>query len=348
VLNDFARGFTQLKNICIVTRHPFWREALGNGSLMRSRYDILSRLGDKVFVLFITRTDEECPIRNGVTLKVADRITPRNVDSIKTFVRQNEIGMAYFSYNLFGDLPSQLPCKRVVEIHDVLHLRQEQFQKFGYDAPIKMAKNAELESLKQYDWIVCLNLDEVGYLNRSGLGNVVYLPPTIEFRRIDKVQERGISAGLIGSSAKPNIDGLVSSIEYIRDFPRLIVAGSISHQAILDKVPPQNLERMGVVPDVSMFYSRIDIALSPIRFGAGLKIKAFEALASGKRLIATSHSVSGFPEGIDGVVSVEDDFSRWNVDLLQQTMEIEESRIEDYFRSNFSSSSAENTLRSLF
>lgn len=347
-LSDFAQGISHLKNICIVTSHPFWREPLGNGSLMRSRYDVLSRVCDKLFILFITKTDEKCPIRNGVTLRIADRITPQNVASLAAFVRQNGIGVAYFSYNLFDDLPSQLPCRKIVEIHDVLHLRQQQFEEYGYDAPIKMDKNAELESLKQYDWVVSLNLDEVGYLKRNGLSNTVYLPPTIEFRRISKVQGDGISAGLIGSSAKPNIDGLVSSIDYIRNFPRLIVAGSISHQAILDRIPPQNLERMGVVPDVSMFYSRIDIALSPIRFGAGLKIKAFEALACGKRLIATSHSVAGFPEGINGIVSVENDFSRWNTDLLRQTMELEESRIEEYFCSNFSPSSAEITLRSMF
>lgn len=336
-----------MKNICIVTRHPFWKEPLGNGTLMRSRHRMLSNLCDNLFVLFITKSDEKCPLRNGATLKAQDRITPQNIASLVHFIKQEFIDICYFSYNLFGNIASQLPCKTVVEIHDVLHLRQEQFQKYGYDAPIEVDKHAELASLKQYDWIVSLNLDEVDYLNKNSLSNAVYVPPTMEFRRIPKRQDGEICAGFIGSSAKPNIDGLVNSIHYIREFPSLVFAGAISHQSILEQVPSQNLERMGIIPDVTLFYSRIDIALSPIRFGAGLKIKVFEALAYGKRLIATRHSISGFPQGIESIVSVEDDFAKWNVNLLQQTMAIQESKIEEYFCANFSSSSTEKIMRSI-
>lgn len=314
---------------------------------MRSRYQMLAKASDNIFVVFITTTNEKCPLQNGLTLRVIDRITPWDIANLVDFTKNSSISVAYFSYNLFGNLPSQLPCRTVVEIHDVLHLRQEQFQKYGYEAPIKIDRSAELGSLQQYDAVVSLNLEEVEYLKANGLNNSVYLPPFMEFRRVPKSRDGLVTVGFIGSSAKPNIDGLANSIDYIRGLPRVVFAGSISSQAILDGMSPQNIERMGVVPDVSEFYSRIDVALSPIRFGAGLKIKAFEALAYGKRLIATRHSISGFPEGVDDVVSVEDDFSRWNAGLLEETMKIEEKRIEEYFCSHFSWESTDRILRSI-
>jgi glycosyltransferase involved in cell wall biosynthesis len=40
------------------------------------------------------------------------------------------------------------------------------------------------------------------------------------------------------------------------------------------------------------------VALSPVRFGGGLKIKVFEALSFGKPVLATQHSIDGFPKNI--------------------------------------------------
>jgi glycosyltransferase involved in cell wall biosynthesis len=230
-------------------------------------------------------------------------------------------------------LAERLSCRTVVEIHDVLHLRQRKFEEHGYKAPVEIGREEELASLARFDAVVCINLDEASYLQGCGVDGVSYLPPTGNFTPTAGPPS-GIVAGLIGSSALPNVDGLTCAIGSLRKLPHLVVAGSLSENAILDDAP--GIERLGVLPDVGRFYSSMNVALSPVRFGGGLKIKVFEALANGKPVVATSHSVEGFPEGIRDVVRVEDDFATWNIDLLREAMSVKPSAISGYFVENFS------------
>ena len=42
-----------LGNVCLVTHHPFWVEPLGCGTLIRSRYELLKKICQNVYVLYI-------------------------------------------------------------------------------------------------------------------------------------------------------------------------------------------------------------------------------------------------------------------------------------------------------
>lgn len=322
-----------MKNVCIVTAHPFWSEALGCGALMRSRYEALSRISRSLHVIYITRSADRCPLPNGGTLKVEGAFTEDHVDVVKDFVVREKIDTCFFSYNVFDQLAERLPCRTVVEIHDVLHLRQQRFEEYGYKAPAEISREEELESLHRFDSVVCINVDEARYLQDHGVAGVSYLPPTAVFQPVPG-PEGGIVAGMIGSSAQPNIDGLKCAIDSLRKLPHVVIAGSLSESAVLQDAT--GIERLGILPDVGIFYPRINVALSPVRFGGGLKIKVFEALANGKPVVATSHSIEGFPEGIRRIVRVEDDFERWNVDLLREARSIRTAEIADYFVANFS------------
>lgn len=322
-----------MKNVCIVTAHPFWSEPLGCGSLMRSRYEALSRICNRLYVLYITRSANSCPLPNGRTLRVTGDFTEEHVDLVRDFIAQEKIATCFFSYNVFDQLAERLPCRTVVEIHDVLHLRQQNFEAHGYKAPAEIGRDEELRSLARFDAVVCINRDEANYLAAHGVAGVSYLPPTGAFRPVPGPQAEPVP-GVIGSSALPNVDGLKAAIEHLRKLPRLVVAGSLSEHDFLAGVP--NVERLGVLPDVGAFYAGINVALSPVRFGGGLKIKVFEALANGKPVVATSHSVEGFPDGIRGVVRVEDDFSRWTVELMRDALSTPPSDIADYFVEHFS------------
>jgi glycosyltransferase involved in cell wall biosynthesis len=105
------------------------------------------------------------------------------------------------------------------------------------------------------------------------------------------------------------------------------------------------LTKLGYVVGPHEFYSKINVALSPVRFGAGLKIKVLEALASGCPVVATSHSVEGFPAGIREVASVEDNYDNWTKDLLKESLSIPKSTIENYITNYFSIDVAETTLK---
>ena len=322
------------KTICILCDHPFWLEPLGCGSLMRARYDFLRKHLGKVLVLFITPSDLQCPLEGG-TLKLTGPFAQQQVDAITTFLKANAVDIAYFSYDQFGFVADKLDCFSMVEIHDVLHLRQAQFERFGYKAPHEVDKTTELASLARYDAVISLNLREVDYLKENGIGNAFYLPPNIGYISIKKKSE-GLAAGIIGSMAVPNVDGIQHCFEYIQDIPNLIFAGPLCGMIETNYPARKTIRMLGIVNDVADFYSLIDVALSPVRFGGGLKIKVFEALAYGKPVLSSTHGVDGFPSGIEAVVLVEDDFTKWNTALVKQAAEIKEDVIRQYFLDNFS------------
>jgi O-antigen biosynthesis protein len=58
--------------------------------------------------------------------------------------------------------------------------------------------------------------------------------------------------------------------------------------------------------ELAQFYARARVAVVPLRFGAGVKLKVVEALASGLPLVTTPVGAQGCP-GLDGVVTVTDD-----------------------------------------
>ena len=102
---------------------------------------------------------------------------------------------------------------------------------------------------------------------------------------------------------------------------------------------------MGIIQNTSVFYNSIDVALSPVRFGSGLKIKVFEALSYGKPVLATQHSIDGFPSNIEDVVTVVDDIGSWDLTTVKTASEKPSAMIKDYFTSHFSEERCMDILR---
>ena len=321
-------------NICLITHHPFWAEPLGCGTLIRARYDLLKKICQNVYVLYVTSNKSKCPLPGG-TLNLSGTFQAEHVSAIKEFLKNQNISTCYFSYDQFGFLTQYTECKNVVEIHDVMHLREAQFNNFGFDAPYKTNKADEIKSLQRYDTVLSLNLSEVGYLRENGVKQAKYLPPNIPFN--DEFTSSGHKAfGLIGSMAKPNFDGFQCLSDTLKQSEKFVLAGPISTNQDVVSNLGELTTKLGIVESPSSFYSIINVALSPIRFGGGLKIKVFEALSFGKPVLATKHSVDGFPKNIEDVVTVVNDISTWDLDTINTASETPSSRIKDFFMTNFS------------
>lgn len=329
-------------NVCIITHHPFWLEPLGCGTVIRARYELLKKICKNVDVLFITKSKLNCPLPGG-TLNLTSSISENEVSSIQDFIKSQKISSCYFSYDQFGFLTEFTNCRNVVEILDVMHLRETQFNKFGFDAPYKIGKADEIKSLQRYDSVLSLNINEVEYLKANGITTARYLPPNLDFNNKFASTKIG-TFGLIASMAKPNLDGFNCLNFALRHSDKFTLAGPIStYDEVISKLGPLS-RKLGIVESPSSFYSEIEVALSPVRFGGGLKIKVFEALSFGKPVLATQHSIDGFPKGIKDVVSVIDDIATWNIDSIKIASEIPSSLIKDFFISNFSEEICMDTL----
>lgn len=332
-------------SIAIITTHPFWREPLGCGFLMRSRYKIFRAIYSKVFVIFITSGELSCPLA-GLTLRVVSRPTEQEAKEINRFLKEHKIDTCYFSYSSLYFITPFLSARSFVETHDVLHLREKEFNDFGYTPPISISKHNELERLKFFMGVVTINPEESIYLRSLGLNNVATVPPYIEFKPWRRSKRK--SVGFIGSRALPNVHGILSLKKFLNQCPSVYVAGPISLMSEVIEEIPSHVVKLGILNNLSDFYSKVDVCLAPIFFGAGMKIKVLEALANNKPQVVTRHAVSAFPAGIEQVTVIVDDTVVWTESTVEQAFEIANSTIFDYYREFFTLPVIQSKFEGLF
>ena len=73
-------------------------------------------------------------------------------------------------------------------------------------------------------------------------------------------------------------------------------------------------------------------------------MRVFEALSFGKPVLATKHSIDGFPKGIEEVVTVVDDITTWGLDTIKSASEIPSHLVKEFFVSNFNDQLCIDTL----
>ena len=93
-----------------------------------------------------------------------------------------------------------------------------------------------------------------------------YLPPNLDFN--NKLASTKIGTfGLIGSIAKPNLDGFKCFNFALRHSDKFTLAGPIStYDEVIFKLGPLS-RKFGIVESSSSFFSDIEVALSPVRLG---------------------------------------------------------------------------------
>jgi O-antigen biosynthesis protein len=74
-----------------------------------------------------------------------------------------------------------------------------------------------------------------------------------------------------------------------------LVAGADLPPRLAAIVTVPRTELLGYVPDVSTIYTRVRLAIAPLRFGAGIKGKVLEALAAGLACVMTPIAAEGLP-----------------------------------------------------
>ena len=320
--------------VCIVTHHPFWMEPLGCGSLIRSRYDYLMTQFEEVDVCYLRRigTKIKCPYQ-GITVDYEGSLTREEIVQLSNVINSKRYALVYFSYYHFYMLAEHLVSKTICELHDVMHLRSQEFKKFGYDPHIAIDETRELSIIKKFDSVITISLFEESYLEKMGV-RVFYVPPALTINSHNNHNRSHI--GMLASQAKPNIDGFNFYSEAFKQIDDLVLAGPISECVPQSFYESSKAIKLGVLKDLSDYYSKVSISLSPIRFGAGLKIKVLESLSEGVPVFGTCHSFIGFPQGVEEITIAEDDIENWTLDNIIQLSSINKAIIGDYVKENFS------------
>lgn len=186
--------------------------------------------------------------------------------------------------------------------------------------PLTVAEEKEL--LRKYDLAICIQRNEYQTVcDWLGQERVAHVPHAVQVTP-RTLQNPPCRIGLVASGWHANAYGLRDFIQAVwpdvrRTRATLDVYGPIS-EVIRAKLPAVTFH--GYQEDLDRCYGNMDIAINPVTYGAGLKIKSVEALANGLPLVTTREGASGLEE-LDGeALFIADDwehFSRLLIELVQ-------------------------------
>lgn len=202
-----------------------------------------------------------------------------------------------------------------IEMHELLSQQLEaRYLTAGRLKPSERLRRRHLEDelrcLSSADVIVAINESEGKSIEAAVKTPVVYLPMCLQERSVPAEARVESDILVVGSFIENNriglrrfLEGSWPEIRAKRPGTNFMVCGRVG-----EIVPPDSgIETRLDVPDLTPFYEGAKIVVLVTVAGAGIKIKAVEALSHGCCIVSHSHSVSGIPftSGLHGMV-VED------------------------------------------
>ena len=205
----------------------------------------------------------------------------------------------------------------LVDTHDVLHVRCEQFRDNGFSHWIEINRDEESRELAKFDVVMAIQSEEALLFQEMApsaktivCGHVPESPKRLSNGKDSLASSGGQSTLRVGYLASTNwsnaqaIDSFLQKVwaPLVGDSKpnefKLIVGGSICEfvdsktQAIGFQKSP-NIELLGRVNELATFYDSVDLVINPVEFGTGLKIKTAEALAFGIPVLTTVSGTAG-------------------------------------------------------
>jgi len=291
--------------VLLVTRIPFW--FLGDGERMRV-LALVWALGQhtELSILYFGAV-RPADLERLKALKVLAQVEARPVqraqerDVLAELYTRNTYHVCIFERVYLHPLRSAIPahCTAVLDTHDLLYRHAASRRKLGLAADT-LTWEDELAILSAYDLVLMIQADEHAEVERHLGKRALLVPHPVSFPCRPVVPERR-RLGYVASRYQANVDALSWFLD--RVWPQLADLGAELHLfgSICEVYPPtadSQVLRRGFVPDFNRVWGEIDVAINPVLWGSGLKIKNVEALGNGLPLVTTSHGSSGMRAAI--------------------------------------------------
>lgn len=236
-----------------------------------------------------------------------------------------------------------LPDARVIyDAEALFHRRLARQAAFARDCTEREALEREADAMREVeaaaaDWanhVICISDEEACAMKELTSTTVDVIGPALRLPRptlsefADRPANIGLVAGWAAGPGSPNSDGLLWFGKEV--YPRIKARLPHALLQVTGSMPPGEVtwleaggvEFVGNVPDLWEFYDQIRLAISPTRFGAGVKLKTIEAIQYGVPVVCTSEGAAGLPAGAKDSIWVADDpdiFASAVVDLLSDS-----------------------------
>lgn len=185
--------------------------------------------------------------------------------------------------------------RRILDTNDLISARTASMAQHAAPDHFPLSEAEEIAIFRRYDHVMCIQAGEYARV-RSWIGEKALLAPHPVVAAPQPLRDEATSIGIVASRWHANVDGLRWFIEQV--WPHfhgrglmLDVYGFLC-EAFTDCRAP-GLCLHGFTGNLAACHAQIDIAINPVRYGAGLKIKSIEALAFGLPLVASPQGASG-------------------------------------------------------
>lgn len=251
--------------------------------------------------------------------------------SQKWWINQtNHADVAVINYSYWARLPCR--CPKVVVLLDL-------WSDFMWEGPRR-----ETKELKTADMVVAISKHEEEELRKRGVQNILWSPPAIAAARLPD----SARIGMIGSPSKLNREGLrwLSMAAERAGLPIRVYGGIAEHAA------GNGFQPIGRYADMREPYRECGIILITTALGMGVQIKAIEALAAGRAIIARRGAMRGIPGSKPGWIEVSNprEMLGWAKQLKtdRQLRDYWSSRAKEYYRVHLESGRILSDLKTVY
>jgi hypothetical protein len=196
-----------------------------------------------------------------------------------------------------------LPALTVLDTHDVMSVRAQNFRRFGRIHFVRISTAEELRILGGFAAVMAIQAEEARWLQSLLPGRVLLAPHTMPAvpRAPGSPPGARLRVGFIGGDSPMNRDGLRWVMDQV--WPALLPLGAELHVAggVCATMPEgrEGVVAHGEVEDGGAFLAGLDIAVNPVFYGGGLKIKTVEYLAHGLPCVLSAEALFGIAGGAD-------------------------------------------------
>ncbi|MGL6077826.1 glycosyltransferase [Methyloversatilis discipulorum] len=294
--------------LIFVTRSRYWRPGNGEAARTAALIDALAEVCD-LTVFFPEQPDAATrPFversRHRYRLAVGDTARPERaalVSGLRGMCRQIAPDCVLLSRLQLDFLRLGVPdgIRLVMDTHDLVSDNAASRASVGVAVEEALDFERELAFLQHYDRVLLIQPDDHARV-AAVLGERALCVPHPVVLPAQPVRPDSRVVGYAASQWVANRHGLQWFIDDVwpalsAERAELQVAGHIA--ALLPQPLPEGIHARGFVPDIEALWSGVDVAINPVRWGSGLKIKTVEALAAGLPLVSTREGARGLEDG---------------------------------------------------
>lgn len=279
------------------------------------------------------------------TLRLADFNWPWAASKFTETVQQFHPNSIIIEYVKLAYLLDEIdtrtkPIQTIVDTHDMLHKRYQDFKERGESHWIAIDAVEESEALNRFDTVIAIQpLEAEQMAAMAPAANVIVCkhacfahgthPNVDSFQLTD--HQRKLNFAILASNNPANCNAVTNFINdiWLPNYStaqriQLTIAGSVCNGLESNRPKIKSITWAPELNSTESFYRNVDVVVNPIEFGSGLKIKNVEAIAHGKPLITTSHGANGFIDAPHASVLVADAPEQWRaaIDRLSDPAEI--------------------------